>query len=46
MSYESLEVVELGWGEDLIESGGPSHVDEYGIEKYFPDLAIYIYAME
>ena len=41
MTYESLEIVELGHAEDLIESGPDYIVDESGLQKTFPNLAIY-----
>jgi hypothetical protein len=41
MTYESLEIVELGHAEDLIQSGQEPIVEESGVLKTFPALAIY-----
>jgi len=42
MIYESLEIVELGHAEDLIESGPFGNVDESGAARiFFPELPSY-----
>ena len=41
MNYESLEIAQLGDAEELIASGPDNMVDESGVLKTFPSIAVY-----